>query len=126
MQRFGQAQKTIPRPNRAQQADRLTNSVRIAVSGDGSSDSVLFDGSANVDLNFTLSDTGVVAGAYDYVSLTVDSKGRIMAISSNPTPVTGDNIASLGYWSPLTNGDPINPELIFDADGNTIDVWVET
>lgn len=30
-----------------------------------------------------------------------------------------------GYWSPLTNGDPDNPELIF-ADGDAIMGWVPT
>lgn len=28
-----------------------------------------------------------------------------------------------GYWSPLTNGDPGSPELIFDGDGDAIAVW---
>ena len=28
-----------------------------------------------------------------------------------------------GSWSPLTNGDPINPELVFDITGDTIAVW---
>lgn len=28
-----------------------------------------------------------------------------------------------GFWSPLTTGDPINPELIFDIHGDTIAVW---
>lgn len=28
-----------------------------------------------------------------------------------------------GSWSPLTNGDPINPELIFDGNGDTYAVW---
>lgn len=30
---------------------------------------------------------------------------------------------SIGYWSPLTNGDPVSPELIFDSFGDTIAVW---
>jgi hypothetical protein len=29
-----------------------------------------------------------------------------------------------GRWSPLTNGDPLKPELIFDADGDVIDVFI--
>lgn len=28
-----------------------------------------------------------------------------------------------GYWSPLTNGDPINPDLIYNAAGDVIAVW---
>ena len=30
---------------------------------------------------------------------------------------------SIGYWSPLTNGDPVTPELIFDSFGDTVAVW---
>jgi hypothetical protein len=33
---------------------------------------------------------------------------------------------SAGYWSLLTTGDPIAPELIFDGDGDVIAVWTET
>lgn len=29
-----------------------------------------------------------------------------------------------GYWSELTNGDPITSELIFDSFGDTIDLFV--
>jgi hypothetical protein len=30
---------------------------------------------------------------------------------------------SIGYWSPMTNGDPVTPELIWDSFGDTISVW---
>ncbi len=36
------------------------------------------------------------------------------------------DISQVGYWSELTNGDPVSPELIFDSFGDTIDVWVPT
>jgi len=32
--------------------------------------------------------------------------------------------SSVGYYSELTNGDPVNPELVFDSFGDTIDMWV--
>ena len=35
------------------------------------------------------------------------------------------DISTVGYWSELTNGDPVTPELVF-AGGDTIDVWVPT
>ncbi len=34
-------------------------------------------------------------------------------------------ISTLGYWSILTNGDPVTPEVIF-ADGDCVSVWVPT
>lgn len=37
-----------------------------------------------------------------------------------------DVISGTGYWSPLTNGDPDVPELIFDGNGDTIAVFTET
>lgn len=39
--------------------------------------------------------------------------------------VTND-LSQVGYWSELTNGDPDNPELIFDSFGDTIDMWIPT
>jgi len=36
------------------------------------------------------------------------------------------DISQVGYWSELTNGDPVSPELVFDSFGDTIDVWVPT
>lgn len=34
------------------------------------------------------------------------------------------DVSGAGYWSPLTNGDPTSPELIFGPDGDTVDVWI--
>ena len=31
-----------------------------------------------------------------------------------------------GYWTPITNGDPVSPELIFDSDGDCIVGFVPT
>lgn len=38
----------------------------------------------------------------------------------------GHPLPQFGYWSPLTNGDPVSPELIFDGDGDTVAVWTST
>lgn len=40
--------------------------------------------------------------------------------------VTSDTVSAVGYWSPLTNGDPVTPELVFDMAGDTISVWTPT
>jgi hypothetical protein len=39
--------------------------------------------------------------------------------------VTTD-LSQVGYWSELTNGDPVSPELVFDSFGDTIAVWTPT
>ncbi len=36
------------------------------------------------------------------------------------------DISQVGYWSPLTNGDPVSPEIVFDSFGDTIAVWTPT
>jgi hypothetical protein len=38
----------------------------------------------------------------------------------------GRAIAQFGYWSPLTNGIPGAPELIFDGNGDTVAIWTST
>lgn len=41
-----------------------------------------------------------------------------------PSQLTLSQLLAFGYWSELTNGDPVTPELIFDSFGNTIDLFV--
>lgn len=69
--------------------------------------------------------TGVTAGTYGDTmhvgQFTVDVNGRLtlaadVAMAGTP--------AGSGYWSLLTNGDPVTPELIFTADGDVVSVWV--
>jgi hypothetical protein len=69
----------------------------------------------------TLAATGVTPGTYGSAGtipqFTVDAKGRLTAASEIA-------IEDAGYWSILTNGDPVTPEVVFDADGDVISVWV--
>ena len=42
---------------------------------------------------------------------------------ANQRTVNVTGAEAQGYWSPLTNGDPVTPELVF-ADGDAIMTWV--
>ena len=61
----------------------------IALSGDGTGTATSFNGSANITIPFTLSNTGVTDGTYK--SVTVDAKGRVTA-GTNPTTLGGYGI----------------------------------
>jgi hypothetical protein len=60
----------------AASAAKLTTARNIAITGDATG-TVSFDGSANVSITTTLSNSGVTAGNYNLV--TVDDKGRVTA-----------------------------------------------
>jgi len=66
-------------------ADTLTTPRNIAATGDISWD-VDFNGSQDVTSEATLASTGVTAGTYEYASIIVDEKGRILEASSNTIP----------------------------------------
>lgn len=36
------------------------------------------------------------------------------------------DVAGAGYWTPITNGDPLSPEILFDAEGDCVVGWVPT
>lgn len=102
-------------------ASKLQTARTISLTGD-STGSVSFDGSANVNIVTTLSNTGVVSGIYTKV--TVDSKGRITAGST----LSESDIPNLD-WSKiynkplLINGvvsstEPLNP--------STNLIWIDT
>ena len=48
------------------------------------------------------------------------------AVRSSGPPAPLPDVATLGYWTPITNGDPLSPEILFDAEGNCIVGWVAT
>ncbi len=45
-----------------------------------------------------------------------------LADFDNPHQVTHDQLG--GYWSVVTNGDPVTPEVVFTAEGDSIMAWV--
>lgn len=70
--------------------------------------------------------------ATSVVGRSANSTGNVADIASSVenhmlvrrSSVLGFTLAqSIGYWSPLTNGSTVTPELIFDSFGDTIAVW---
>ena len=121
----------------ADEANQLTTARDIGLSGDASGN-VSFDGSENVTLVTTLSNTAVTAGTYGGTSqvptFSVDSKGRITAaanvsISTNLSVAadTGQNTVSLatdtltfvGGDGVTTTVDPTN-NVTFDVDNTVV------
>jgi hypothetical protein len=35
-------------------------------------------------------------------------------------------VQAFGYWTPITNGDPLSPEILFDAEGDCVVGFVPT
>lgn len=83
------------------------NSTYVTISNDstltnermltGSSNVDVVDNGANSSVQVDITDTGVVPGSYTAASLTVDSKGRISAASSNALGGGGNGDANARY-----------------------------
>jgi hypothetical protein len=55
--------------------------------------------------------------------------GAGLALTGTVLSVTAsgaNGIAQLGYWTPITNGDPLSPEILFDSNGECIVGFVPT
>jgi len=81
----------------ANSANVLTTDRNFSITGDVTASVVSFNGSGDVALSSTLSNSGVVAG--QYTKLTVDAKGRV---TSGAYIASGDVTSALGYT-------PVNP-----------------
>lgn len=67
---------------------------------------------------------------HGYLKKLSGSATDVMNGAGNWVPASGGvtalAVAAVGYWSELTNGDPVAPELIFDSNGDTISVFTPT
>jgi Repeat of unknown function (DUF5907) len=57
------------------------------------------------------------------------SLGTGLAMTGTILSVTAagpNGIDQLGYWTPITNGDPLSPEILFDAEGDCVVGFVPT
>jgi hypothetical protein len=76
----------------------------------------------------TITPTGVTPGTYgdatNVAQVTVNAAGQItaaanVAISGGGAPSPAD-----AHYEPVTNGNPINPELIYNSGGDVVMGWV--
>jgi len=113
----------------ADTATALNSSRTFSISGDATASSVSFNGTADVGLALTLTDTAVSPGSYgsstEVATFTVDSKGRLTAagatavgsaltvfgdsgsldinlLSETLTIAGGDNLTSVGFGDTIT------------------------
>lgn len=69
----------------------------------------------------TLVNRPVDLGIYDAGFLFFASDTEILSVWTGTAWVdVSTDVAAAGYWAPVTNGDPANPELIFDSLGNCV------
>jgi hypothetical protein len=63
------------------------------------------------------------AGTGEVEQLTI---GAGLALTGTVLSVTSSGVAASGYWSVITNGDVLSPELLFDSNGDAIMGFVPT
>jgi len=111
-------------------ATSLETARSIALSGDATG-SANFDGSANATISATLADSGVTAGSYGsssaVPSITVDSKGRVTAVSTNSISTSFDIAADSGTTNAVAGGETLTisgtaNEVTTAVSGNTVTV----
>lgn len=76
----------------------------------------------------TITPTGVAAGTYGDATnvgqFTVNAAGQLTAAVNVPISAAAVVTPLSPHYEPVTNGDPINPELIYNGDGDVVMGWV--
>lgn len=95
----------------ASSANTLTTSRNIALSGDAVGNTN-FNGSANVTISVTLANSGVTAGSYGNTTyfpvVTVDSKGRVTAVTTQEVIGTGGGANAVSSFNTRTGAVTLN------------------
>jgi len=52
--------------------------------------------------------------------------GDGLTMTDTTLSVTAESIEALGYWALITNGDPLSPEPLYDAEGDAVMGFVPT
>jgi hypothetical protein len=52
--------------------------------------------------------------------------GAGLALTGTTLALDPATVATSGYWTPITNGDPVSPEILFDSNGDCIVGFVPT
>ena len=76
----------------------------------------------------TITPTGVTPGTYgdalNVGQFTVNAAGQITVAMDVPISAAGTVGPLSPHYEPLTNGNPINPDLIYNSGGDVVMAWV--
>lgn len=97
--------------------------VSNGAGADPSYQAVTADIQALLDSISTTQGAILYRNASDWVALSPGTDGQVLQTQGAGANPQWQDVNQLGYWSPLTNGDPVSPELIFDGNGDTVSVW---
>ena len=100
--------------------DALTSN---GAGADPSYQSVAADIQALLDSLSTTQGAVLYRDASDWVALSPGTDGQVLQTQGGAANPQWQDVNLIGFWSPLTNGDAASPELIFDGNGDTVDVW---
>ena len=102
----------------------------LSLAGGGGNGAALTPGSVTLDKLQPISSPRLLgrgsSGVGPVEQITI---GAGLAMTATVLQVTAggvDGVESLGYWTPITNGDPLSPEILFDAEGDCVVGFVPT
>lgn len=98
--------------------------------GQGDAAGALADGSVTLDKLQPISSPRLLgrgsSGVGPVEQLTVGAGLALTATVLHVTAGGASGVDALGYWTPITNGDPLSPEILFDAAGDCVVGFVPT
>ena len=102
----------------------------LALAGGAVAGDAIADGSITLDKLQAIASPRLLgrgsSGVGPVEQITIGTGLAMTATVLSVTAGGGDGIESLGYWTPITNGDPASPEILFDAEGDCVVGFVPT